>query len=154
MVAAQPDYLQVVLEADNGPMSTRDYRITLEAVALDAQRSFLHLSYSYAYGMAARVAMQGYLATLARDKVGFSVVKPKARGRARYIGGMRGVVERNTMRYYLAVEAYLGALSAPPAARLEKRLNDWHSASERFPLQLHELGRSDYLAMKHKEIQR
>jgi hypothetical protein len=152
--AARPDFLQVVLHAGKGPMGTSDYRIVLEAVALDAQRSFVHLAYSHAYGMTARVAMRGYLATLARDKVGFSVTDARARGRDRYIGGIRGVVERNTMRYYLAVEAYLGALSVPPEARLEKRLNDWHSAVERYPLQLHELERGEYLAMKRKEIQR
>jgi hypothetical protein len=52
------DYLQVVLEAPSGPMGTKDYRLALEAAPLDARRSFLHLSYSYAYGMAARVAME------------------------------------------------------------------------------------------------
>ena len=73
----------------------------------------MHLSYSYDYGVAARVAMQGYLATIGRDKVGFSVVGTQADGQPVYIGGTRGVVERNTMRYYLAIEAYLGALSLP-----------------------------------------
>lgn len=82
------------------------------------------------------------------------MINPDARGRGKYIGGMRGVVERNTMRYYLAVEAYLGALSAPADSRLEKRLNGWHDAVERYPLQLHELNRDEYLAMKRKEIQR
>lgn len=154
LAAARPDYLQVVLNADKGPLGTRDYRIVLEAVALDAQRSFLHLAYSYGYGLAARVGMRGYLATLGRDKVGFSVVEPEAEGRDKFIRGMRGVVERNTMRYYLAVEAYLGALSAPAETRLEQRLNDWHSAVERYPLQLHELERGEYLAMKRKEIRR
>jgi len=116
-----PDYLQVVLDAEDGPLGTRDYRIALEVVALDARHSFLHLSYSYAYGMAARLAMQGYLATIGRGKVGFSIVGRTADGQPVYLGGLRGVVERNTMRYYLAVEAYLGAL-APE--QLEKRLND------------------------------
>jgi hypothetical protein len=64
------------------------------------------------------------------------------------------VVERNTMRYYLAIEAYLGALSAPPRARLEKRLHDWFAASERYPRQLHEMKRNDYLDMKRREYQR
>lgn len=154
VAAARPDYLRIVLSADKGPLYTRDYRIVLEAVALDAERSFLHLSYSYVYGRAARVAMQGYLATIGRDKAGFSVVDPQARGRKRYISGIRGVVERNTMRYYLAVEAYLGALTVAPEKRLEKRLNDWHSAVERYPLQLKELERGEYLAMKRKEVQR
>ena len=55
------------------------------------------------------------------------------------------------MRYYLAIEAYLGALSLPAAQQLDKRLNDWHSGVERYPVQLHELDRADYLDMKRKE---
>lgn len=154
VVAARPDYLQVVLNAEKGPLGTKHYRIMLEVAALDAKRSFLHLSYSYAYGMAARIAMQGYLATIGRDKVGFSIVERKAQGQPVYIGNVRGVVERNTMRYYLAIEAYLGALSAPAPQQREKRLNDWYAGGERYPLQLHELERDEYLNMKRKEIQR
>jgi hypothetical protein len=111
--AANPDYLQVLLNADSGPLGTRNYRIMLEAVPLDARRTFLHMSYSYGYGMAARIAMQGYLATTGRGKVGFSVVGKQADGRPVYIGDVRGVVERNTMRYYLAIEAYLSAVNLP-----------------------------------------
>jgi hypothetical protein len=67
---------------------------------------------------------------------------------------MRGLVERNTMRYYLAVEAFLGALSAPPQARVEKSLSDWFAAIERYPRQLHELERGEYLDMKRREYSR
>lgn len=151
---ATPEFLQVLLSAEDGPLGTSRYRIKLETVALDERRSFLHLSYSYAYGMAARLATQAYLATLGRNKVGFSIVARNAEGQPVYIGGMRGVIERNTMRYYLAIEAYLGALSEPPAARLEKRLELWHSAVEQYPAQLHELEREQYLTMKRKEIRR
>jgi len=104
--------------------------------------------------MAARVATQGYLATLGRNKVGFSIVGRNAEDQPVYIGGMRGVIERNTMRYYLAIEAYLSALAEPPAARLEKRLDLWQSGVEQYPAQLHELEREQYLAIKRKEIQR
>ena len=148
------DYLKVLMKADTGPLSTRNYRLALEAVPLDAKRSFIHMSYSYAYGLAARLAMQGYLATVGSDKVGFSIVGKDDDGKPLYIGGVRGVVERNTMRYYLAIEAYLGALSAPPGDRLEKRLRDWYAATERYTVQLHELDRDDYLAMKRHEVQR
>lgn len=153
-VAAMPDYLRMVLNAEEGPLGTSRYRIVLEVVELDVKRSFLHLSYSYAYGMAARVAMQGYLATVGRDKVGFSIARSNANGQPIYIGNMRGMVERNTMRYYLAIEAYLGALSAPPPAQLEKRLNAWYAGIERYPVQLHDLERGEYLDMKRKEILR
>ena len=152
--AASADYLRVQLAADDGPMSTRDYRLALEAVPLDAKRSFIHMSYSYGYGVAARLAMQGYLATVGRDKIGFSIVGKDADGKPVYVDGVRGVVERNTMRYYLAIEAYLGAYGSPPAEQQEKRLLDWFAATERHALQLHEMERTDYLDMKRREVQR
>ena len=71
--ASTADYMRVQMAADSGPMSTRDYRLALEATPLDAKHSFLHMSYSYAYGIAARLAMQTYLSTVGSDKVGFSV---------------------------------------------------------------------------------
>src|SRR5690606_18883171 len=112
---------------------TRDYRIRLEAAPVDGERTFMHLSYAYALGLAARIAMQGYFATAGRDKVGFSVVDREADGRPVYVDGARGVVERNAMRYYLAVEAYLESLKIPPEKRLETRLRDWYAAIERYP---------------------
>lgn len=152
--ASQPDYLQVQLNADDGPLGTRDYRIEIEAVPRDAKSSFVHLAYSYGYGLAARLAMQGYLATIGHDKIGFSITGHQANGDPIFITGMRGVVERNTMRYYLAIEAYLGANSLPPAQRAEQRLLDWFTAIERYPRQLHELEREQYLSMKRRELTR
>ncbi len=154
VAAASADYLRVKMAADSGPLGTRDYQLSVEATPLDAKRSFIHLSYSYSYGLAARVAMQGYLSTLARDKVGFSVTGQTDSGKPAYVTGLRGVAERNTMRYYLAVEAYLGALSTAPAEQPEKRLRDWFAATEQHRLQLHEMERDDYLMMKRNEVQR
>lgn len=151
LVAASSGYLKIMLSAADGPLSTHDYRIVLEAVPLDGDRTLLHLAYSYAYGLAGRVAMQAYLATIGSDKVGFTVTERKSGGAPVYIGGMRGLVERNTMRYYLAIESNLGALSAPPQARLEKSLRNWFAAIEGYPRQLHELEQDEYLTMKRKE---
>jgi len=154
-VAAEvPGYLKVMLTADEGPLSTHDYRIIFEAVPLDDARTFIHFTYSYAYGFAGRLAMQAYLATIGSNKVGFTVTGKQSDGGPLYIGGMRGLVERNTVRYYLAVEAFLGALSAPPQARREKSLRDWFTASERYPRQLHELEQNEYLEMKRREFLR
>jgi hypothetical protein len=150
----EADYLQVVLNADAGPLGTSGYRIVLQATPIDGRRSFLHLSYAYEQGLAARLAMQGYLATAGRGKVGFSVVGRQADGAPIYVGDLRGVIERNTMRYYLAIEAYLGALDLPPAQQLAKRLNDWHSGVERYARQLHELERAEYLELKRGEVER
>lgn len=152
VVADSGDYLHVVLSAPTGPAGTRNYEIGVEAVALDDRRSFVHLSYSCELGLAARLAMGAYLETSGRGKVGFSVVERRADGTPVYVGGMRGVAERNAMRYYLAVKAYLDSLAAPPPQRLEARLREWYAGIERYPRQLKEsIGAEEYLAMKRRE---
>jgi hypothetical protein len=148
-VATDPDYFQVDLSAAEGPLSTKDYRIVLEAVDLGNGRTFLHLTYSYGFGLAGRLAMKTYLATIGSAKVGFTQ-KPDGE----YIGGVRGLVERNTMRYYLAIDAYLGSLSVPAGQRVDQRFATWFDATEQYPRQLHELDRQEYLQMKKNEYAR
>jgi hypothetical protein len=154
VIASTADYLQVQLHADKGPMGTHDYHIVLEAVALDAKTTFLHLSYAYSQGFGGRIAMEAYLTTLGYKKVGFTVIDRKPDGQPVFIGNVRGLVERNCMRYFLAIEAFLTAYTLPPAEQLEKRLHEWHAGTERYPVQLREMEREDYLAMKRREIQR
>ena len=154
VTAATPDHLHVGLRADVGPLGTRDYRIAVRAVPLPGGQTFLHLSYAYGYGMAARMAMQAYLATVGSAKIGFTVLERRADAAPLYIGGVRGVVERNTMRYFLAIDAYLASLALPAPQQLERRLHDWFAATERYAPQLHEMNEADYVAMKHKEIGR
>lgn len=149
--AATDDFLDARLSADQGPLSTRNYSIVLTATPIEGGKSFIHLSYSYAYGTAARLAMQAYLATLGSDKVGFTATGKEADGSPQYIGGVRGVVERNTMRYYLAIDSFL---DHPTAADQEKRFASWFDATEQYARQLHETERSDYLAMKKNEYRR
>ncbi len=151
---ANATHLQILLHADTGPLGSKNYEIALEAVPLKAGQTFIRFSYAYEYGFAVRLAMKSYLATLGSDKVGFSLGDRPEKGAPGLIAGVRGVVERNTMRYYLAIEAYLGSLPAPPADRLEKRLHDWFAATERFARQLHEVPEGDYLTMKRKEVLR
>jgi hypothetical protein len=154
-VAAQSaDYLQIVLTADSGPVGTRDYRLMFASVPIDSRRSFIHLSYQYGYGTAARLAMKAYLVTAGSGKVGFSVVDRSTDGQPVYVSNMRGVMERNTMRYYLAIDSYLGALSAPAHEQLERRLHSWFTATERYPRQLRELELAEYLDMKRREVRR
>jgi len=151
LIAHTPGTLQMKLDADVGPLGTSNYRIVLEAAPAEDGKTSIRMSYSYSYGFMARLAMRAYLATFGRNKVGFTVVATEPDGRPRYITGMRGVVERNTMRYYLAVEAYLGALSAPQPARVEKSLRNWYAGIERYPRQLREMEQGPYLEMKRRE---
>ena len=147
-------YLDIRLDAADGPMGTSDYRIAFRAIPLASGKTFIHLSYSYSVNLAARLAMQTYLATVGRNKIGFTRVGQQANGAPRYIDGVRGVIERNTMRYYLAIDSYLDSASEPPRVALEKRLQSWFTASELYPLQLHELERGEYITMKRDEYAR
>jgi hypothetical protein len=152
--ARDADYFRTALRAGSGPLGTKDYEITLEATPLDEKRTFLHLGYAYAYGVMSQLAMQTYLSTTGANKVGFTVTGKDEQGKPQYCGGMIGATERNTMRYYLAIEAYLNSLSAPEGQRVAKRLDEWFALTEKYPRQLHEMDRGKYVAMKTKETQR
>jgi hypothetical protein len=151
VAAIMPDYLKIVLNADEGPMGTSNYRIALEAGELTNTKTFIHLTYSYAVSMSGRLAMKAYLATAGSNKVGFTVTGRQDDGTPQYINGVRGIIERNTMRYYLAIDAFLTAANAAPNSQLEKRLQTWFAATERYPRQLHELELNEYLQMKRAE---
>ncbi len=153
-VASSGDYFESRLAAATGPVGTRDYRITVSAVPLDGGRTFMHFSYSYAYGIAGKLAMQGYLATAGADKVGFSVVGRDGAGQPIYIGGVRGAIERTAMRYYLAIDAHLAALAVPPEQQVDKRIETWFRETERYPRQLREMDRNTYVTMKRGEYER
>ena len=100
------------------------------------------------------LAMQAYLATAGADKVGFTVIGKDGNGQPIYRGGVRGAVERNAMRYYLAIDAYLASLQAPADQQPEKRIQAWFNATERYARQLHEMDRGTYVAMKRGEYAR
>ncbi|MEO6363585.1 MAG: hypothetical protein ABIO71_10180 [Caldimonas sp.] len=154
VAASTPEYLQVQLSADEGPLSTKNYRIQVEAIAVDAKRSVVHMAYAYGYGFAARMAMQAYLATVGSSKVGFTILNRKADGKPVYQGGVLGLLERNTMRYYLAIDAYLAAYALPAGDQAERRIREWYASTERYAAQLHEMDQADYLDMKRREIKR
>lgn len=136
---AGEDYLSTRLNAAQGPFGTHDYRVNVEAVPLEGGKTFMHMNYAYGYGGVGKFAMQAYLATAGASKVGFTT------------NGLRGAVERNAMRYYLAIDAYLDTLEAPQAQRTDKRINQWFSATERYPRQLREMDRGTYVAMKRQD---
>lgn len=148
------DYFDARLDAKKGPLGTSNYQILLEATAIPGNKTFLHLTYSYAVGLASKVAMEGYLATIGSEKVGFTVSGKTSDGLPQYIGGMRGLIERNTMRYYLAIDAFLDTASLAGSQQVDQRLRQWFDATEKYPLQLHEMDRAEYLTMKHGEIKR
>jgi hypothetical protein len=45
-------------------------------------------------------------------------------------------------------------MDAPQAQRVDKRINQWFSATERYPQQLREMDRNTYVTMKRQEYGR
>jgi len=150
-VAATSSYLDIKLNAPQGALGTSNFHIEFEAVPLADNTTFLHFTYSYSINFATRLATNAYLATIGSNKPGFTVTGVDRNGKPQYIGGVRGIMERNTMRYYLAINSFFAAGSGSEAEQLEQRLQSWFSAVEEYPVQLHEMDRAEYLLMKHAE---
>jgi hypothetical protein len=150
--AGQDDYVQVRLTAANGPLGTRDYAIAFEAAPLDADRSLVHLTFSQRFGVAARLAMAAYFNTVGRNKVGFTIVDRDGAGRPVYVRDLRGGLERNLMRYYFGVLAYLDSLSAPLEQQPDRRVRTWLALTERYPLQLRE--EAGYFERKSPDVRK
>jgi len=146
LASATPDYFSARLTSGKGPFGTSNYRISLEGIPLDNGRSFFHFHYAYDQTAATRAASKSYMATLGRGKVGFTVVEKPSAGEPKLVGGMLGLVERNAMRYFLAVDAY----SAAPDD-FEKRLALWYAATEKYPRQLDDFSEAEYLKYKRMD---
>ncbi len=144
-----PVHLEIALHAQEGPMGSSDYRITLAAIPV-AQGSFLRVSYAFRNSTMSRLATQVYLSTLGHSKLGFTVDGTGSDGKPQYVRGMRGIVERNAVRYYFAVQAFLEGLSTPQSQRFEWALARWFDLTEQYPLQLREMERQDYLQSKRR----
>jgi hypothetical protein len=154
VVHSEADHLEVDMSAPSGPLGTSNYRVSLEAVAIDEHKTFVHFSYSYDHNMMARLATQAYLATFGSDKVGFTIVGKGSGSEPENIRGTRGLVERNAMRYFLTLDAYLAERAAPPGQQFERRLHHWYNGAERYARQLHEVDIETYLALKRDDRER
>jgi hypothetical protein len=148
--ATTSGYFEVSLSAADGPLGTRDHRIVLQAVSVP-DGTLIHIRSAYRSSTASRWATSVYLATLGRDKIGFTSVGVDSNGQPAYVEGVRGTIERNTMRYYLALEAVLETWELPANDRFEARIQRWFALTERYRPQLHEMDRAEYLQAKRGE---
>lgn len=152
------DYLSVGLFSNDGPLGTRDYRIELKAMplprTLSDETSFngtiVRLVFSYRMSWFSRKATTIYLATWAREKVGFTKIDNDKNSPV-YIRGLQGIIERNTIRYYLAIKTRLDSVLT--GQDLEQQFGKWFDATEQYPLQLHEVEKMEYLEAKRKGLE-
>ncbi|MEW5757549.1 MAG: hypothetical protein AB1810_14735 [Pseudomonadota bacterium] len=150
VLAQDEQYLSVLLSAGHGPFGTSDYRIAVEAIPVQ-QKTFLLIHSSYTASWQSKLGAKTYLATLGQGKIGFSVEALTAEGTPIYSTGTKAVIERNVMRYYLALTAYLDTQHLPAAQRFEARIQTWFDMTGQYAAQLHELERDEYLQAKRQE---
>ena len=153
VVKQQPGYLDIVLSADQGPFGTVDHHMRFEALPLAGEKTFVHVSYEYSDSVALRLAGKAYFATLGLGKVGFTVTGTDKNGKAVYIGGPRGAIERNAVRYYLAIQTFMKTLRYPEKQIFSRRINEWYDLTTPFRRQLFDLDKEDYLTNKTIEHQ-
>lgn len=150
-VQQSDDGLQARMRAPDGPLGTHDYRISVQAVPVADGKTFLYLRYAYAYGWTANLAAKTYLSTSGADKIGFSSSGGDGNGKPQHIGGLRGAVERNAMRCYLAIESYLGTSTTADDGRFDASLQRWVKAIGDYPAQLAEDDIKAYVAAKQRD---
>jgi hypothetical protein len=146
----EPGYVSVALNAPHGIFGTTAHRFQLEAAGAE-NWTVVTLRSSYVSSVTTRVLTAVYLATAGRHKVGFSQEGGGADGPPQYVKGLRGLIERNAMRYYLALEAYLDLQTVPVPQRFEAGITAVYDAMEQYPTQLHEMERAEYLDAKRRE---
>ncbi|VWX63653.1 conserved hypothetical protein [Burkholderiales bacterium 8X] len=152
--ADAPDHVGVMLTAREGPLGTSEHRVVIEAMPLGERQVFVHFSYAYEHNLMARMATSAYLATFGSYKRGFTVIGRAPDAGPVHIRGMRGLMERNAMRYFLTLDAYLDGGEAPAGDRFELRLKKWFDGIERYPAQLHEVDFKTYAELKRADRQR
>jgi hypothetical protein len=148
--ASTSAYFEASLSAATGPLGTSDYHTQLQAVAVPGG-TLVHIQSSYRSSITSRWATSVYLATLGSGKIGFSRTGIDSTGRPAYVEGVRGTIERNTMRYYLALQAVLETRDLSEDNRFEARIRRWFELTEHYRPQLHEMDRAEYLQAKHRE---
>ncbi len=153
IIAQARDFVEIDMSATDGPAGTSDYRLKIQTIPLNASSSFVYFSYSYKYNFITSMGMGTYLATLGSGKLGFSITGNDQHGKPVYVGGVRGIIERNAVRYYLAIQSYLDTLHIKTVDRFIARINNWFDLTEQHHLQLYEMDKQDYLQYKRQEHQ-
>jgi len=147
----QQKYLNINLSADSGPFDTKNHRMRFEAMPLEGGKTFVHVSYEYSDSAALHLAAKIYFATLARDKVGFTVTGTDRSGNPVYIGGPRGSLERSAVRYYFAIQSFMNTWRYPQERRFSMRISQWYDLTIRYRKQLFDLDEKDYITYKTTE---
>jgi len=131
-------------------LGTKAHQFEFEAAGV-AGKTVVALRSSYEPSALSRLVTTVYLETLGRDKVGFSRQRNGDGTDAGYVRGVQGMIERNVMRYFLALKAFLDSQRLPLERQFEARLNALHDMTELYPAQLRQMEKAEYLDIKRRE---
>jgi hypothetical protein len=149
-VSERADYVHIRLASVDAGRSKYGYRVDIEIVPFGSVvLARVHTYYNP--DRLTRMAVATYLHTVGGNKIGFSRVPVPGSGKPVYVRGMSGVIERNTVRAFMAMQAYLDTASRSLANRYDARLRRWFELTERFRPQLHEMSKREYLSVKMRE---
>ena len=141
------------LFAADGPLDSTNISFDIQAIEVDDLENpgiYIRFTLSSEPGVANSLA-RIYLATIGRKKIGFSTEGTRFNGKPRYVRGQRGAIERNIVRYLLAIETYFATLDLAGESIYQNRLERWYDATDRYRAQLFELERGEYLENKVRE---
>ena len=150
-ITQQLGFFAISLSAPEGPFSTKDHQIGLEVLPLDEGRTFIHLRYSLRYSPLGYFLMKSYYSIFGGGRIGFSVIGKDRDGNPVYVGGLRGAIESDVLRYYLAILAYMDTLKIPIEQRFEKRISQWYDLTTRYKRQLFKMEKEEYLTYKRQD---
>jgi hypothetical protein len=95
--------------------------------------------------------MKSYFSISGAGRIGFSVIGTDSDGNPVYVGGLRGAIEGNVLRYYLTILAYVDTLMIPVEQRFEERMSQWYDLTARYKKQLFEIEKEEYLTYKRQD---
>jgi hypothetical protein len=150
--ARHPEYAAISLTAAQGLLGTTAHRFEFEAGSV-AGKTVVALSSSFEPSVLSRLLTGIYLTTLGRYKIGFSREATEAGVPAGYVRGVKGMIERNAMRYYLALKAFLETSDLPAGRQFEARASLVYDLMDLYPAQLRQMDKAEFLDIKSREYQ-
>ena len=134
------------------PLGTSDFDIWLFGIDVDGG-VYVELRASQKSGGVLSDLVTLFFDTFAAGRIGFTITGTNEDGSPKYVSGTDGMFERNIVRYLLAFQVYIDNPDGVGAEALAGRAEAWYTATERYPEQLYEIGRDDYLRNKQREYQ-
>ena len=137
-----PQLIHVVFRADRAAMGVRE--AGLSVVARQGTTGVeLELEYGLRPSIRSRLATSAYLAGKADNRPGISY-STSSDGTREYVTGLRALIERNAMRYFLALLATL------ETNNLASTIDAWYDMASRYKADLPEQNKEEYTESRHR----